>query len=152
MAKEKMSQTQTSTKYAEPPIKINRALYGRFTCLTGIRLLGINGCMCSIHLWKHQNRASGVVLSQAVIVRNCSGHFEFVLIAPAFVGCFFVSEGIARYCTQRHWASLCASDVLYCYLLFKCGNRSDFHSNDAAACRNLPLFKRKETLYRKRGP
>lgn len=28
MAKEKMSQTQTSTKYAEPPIKINRALYG----------------------------------------------------------------------------------------------------------------------------
>ena len=28
MAKEKMSQTQTSTKQAEPPIKINRALYG----------------------------------------------------------------------------------------------------------------------------
>ena len=70
MAKEKMSQTQTSTKYAEPPIKINRALYG--------------------------------VLLASLIVRNCSGHFEFVLIAPAFVGCFFVSEGIARYCTQRH--------------------------------------------------
>lgn len=52
-----MSQTQTSTKYAEPPIKINRALYGVLLASLASVFWGSMGVcvqyifdMCSIHL------------------------------------------------------------------------------------------------------
>lgn len=96
-----MSQTQTSTKYAEPPIKINRALYGVLLASLASVFWGSMG-VCVQYIFENTKTEPQALSSQAVIVRNCSGHFEFVLIAPAFVGCFFVSEGIARYCTQRH--------------------------------------------------
>lgn len=143
-----MSQTQTSTKYAEPPIKINQALYGVLLASLASVFWGSMG-VCVQYIFENTKTEpqalsslrlllSGIVL---VILNLYLSRRPLLAAFSSLKG----SLGIAL-------SGIGASDVLYCYLLFKCGNRSDFHSNDAAACRNLPLFKRKETLYRKRGP
>ena len=101
MAKEKMSQTQTSTKYAEPPIKINRALYGVLLASLASVFWGSMG-VCVQYIFENTKTEPQALSSLRLLLSGIVLVILNLYLSPAFVGCFFVSEGIARYCTQRH--------------------------------------------------
>lgn len=96
-----MSQTQTAKIYSDPPIKINRTLYGVLLATLASVFWGSMG-VCVQYIFENTNtQPQAFVFVSAFVVRYSPGHPEFVFIPPTAAGCFVVTEGNCRHRTQR---------------------------------------------------
>lgn len=92
-----MSQTQTAKIYSDPPIKINRTLYGVLLATLASVFWGSMG-VCVQYIFENTNTQPQALSSFRLLL---SGTVLVVFIPPTAAGCFVVTEGNCRHRTQR---------------------------------------------------
>lgn len=140
-----MSQTQTAKIYSDPPIKINRTLYGVLLATLASVFWGSMG-VCVQYIFENTNTQpqalssfrlllSGTVL---VILNLFLSRRPLLAVLSSLKG----TAGIALSGLELLGAHL--------NLLFQCRDGCHLFSNNTAARRYLFIFKGQETLYSKR--